>query len=59
MRVRGEPNFRFFMLHAHKPGSCKFRAYFAKPWEFSLTDVLNSLYDRKIEIKLIVPDVAV
>ena len=50
----GMPSTRYYTLVGEEPGVCEFRLYYARPWEFSFTDVVNSKYVRKIVIPVTV-----
>ena len=45
----GMPAMRYYTLEAESPGSCEFRLYYARSWEFSVD---ASDYARKIVIPI-------
>ena len=49
-RMVGAPSRRYFTLTANGTGSCQFRLFYARPWEFSFEDEAGSAYIKKIEI---------
>ena len=50
----GMPSMRYFTLEGEKAGSCEFRIYYARPWEFNLSDIANSSYGRKVIVPIFV-----
>ena len=48
----GMPAMRYYTLEGESEGSCEFRLFYARPWEFNIDDLVNSKYGRKIVIPL-------
>ena len=53
-RMVGAPSRRYFTLTANGLGSCEFRLFYARPWEFSFDNEAGSAYVQKIVIPLTV-----